>query len=75
MFFILDLKHFLRYAGSVEQLTQRMTWLPAWWDARKWLRDSGVEDGTVAEFVQSRKGIVRGDELVLLYEMILERLS
>lgn len=75
VFFILELKHFLRYAGSVQQLTERMTWLPAWWDARKWLRDSGMDDATVADLIHARKGITRGEELVLLYEMILERLN
>jgi anthranilate phosphoribosyltransferase len=75
LFFVLDLKHFVRHAGSVQQMVEQMTWLPAWWDARLWLRNAGVDDAQVASHLVERKAIARNDELVVLYEMMLERLN
>jgi hypothetical protein len=75
VFFILDISHFLRYAGSYKSLVERMIWLPAWWDARDWLRNAGAEDAAVAETLHRRQSITRCEELVVLYEMILERLG
>lgn len=34
VYFILDIKHFLRIAGSVEGIKDSMCWLPLWEDCR-----------------------------------------
>jgi hypothetical protein len=74
VFFILDLRHFLRYAGSLEALQQRMRWLPAWYDARRWLAAAGVRSGEVAERLTATDAVRAGRELEALYEMMLERI-
>lgn len=74
VFFILDLKHFLRYAGSVDAMQRRMRWLPAWHDARCWLTQHGVDDVAVAQRLSQNQAIEKHCELEVLYEMILEQL-
>ena len=41
VYFILDLKHFLRRAGTLDGLKQSMVWLPTWRDARLILHTIG----------------------------------
>ena len=48
VYFILDLKHFLRRAGTIHALKKSFVWLPTWHDARDILWLLGVSDAEVA---------------------------
>jgi hypothetical protein len=74
VFFILDLKHFIRYAGSIEIMVQRMFWLPAWWDARVWLRGRGISDAKMTSAIEESRALKTGCELECLYELMLTNL-
>jgi hypothetical protein len=75
VYFILDLKHFIRRAGTLEALKESLVWLPTWHDAREILHAMGVSDADVASRLVSEKAIESRDELAVLYDLIAEQLG
>jgi hypothetical protein len=75
VYFILDLKHFLRRAGTIEAMKDALVWLPTWHDARDILRALGVADDAVAGRLAAKAAIESGDELPVLYDLIAEQLG
>ena len=75
IYFILDLKHFLRRAGTVQSLKAAMTWLPTWHDAREILKSLGVSHESVAQRLTQSNAIVERSELATLYRLIAEALQ
>ena len=75
VYFILDLKHFLRRSSDIETLKSRMLWPPQWHEARRILRGLGVSDAMVMARLVAARAIETQSELCLLYELILETLS
>lgn len=75
VYYILDLKHFLRRVDTIEQLVECMTWLPEWRDARRIAAELGVSDNEAAERLSAERAIETGTELLRLYRLIGERLS
>ena len=73
--FILDLKHFLRRAGTLETLKESLVWLPTWHEVRDILETLGVSDADVASRLISERAIESRDELIVLYDLIAERLG
>lgn len=74
VYFILDLKHFLRRAETVERLQQELCWLPSWEQARELLRAHGVADSTVAQRLHERQALLKGEERLCLYQLLEEAL-
>lgn len=70
VFFILDLKHFLRRSQSIEGLVSGMCWLPTWEQARQVLREQNVDAGRISEHLKATNAIARGDERLELYRLI-----
>jgi hypothetical protein len=70
VYFILDLKHFLRRTGSVDRLQSALFWLPTWHDARELLQSQGAADGEVADALKNAGGIESRSELLTLYRLI-----
>ncbi|EMI53369.1 hypothetical protein, partial [Rhodopirellula sallentina] len=52
VFFILDLKHFLRRSETMERLVESMVWLPTWQQCRDLLRERGVSNNAIIERLQ-----------------------
>lgn len=75
VFFILDLKHFLRRCGTLSELKQRMCWLPDWDQARQILRELSVDSRFIAERLQQSRAIESGTERLELYRLIEESLT
>jgi hypothetical protein len=75
VYFILDMKHFLRRSGSVDALKARMLWLPQWHQARKMARGLGVADATLAEQLADGRVLSSDGELSTLYRLIIEALQ
>ena len=75
VYFILDLKHFLRRSGTLDRLKQSMVWLPTWYDARLILQTMEVDDKRVAKTLQSHSAIEQNQELHILYELIAAQLQ
>ncbi len=74
VYFILDLKHFLRRAGTIERLQQDLCWLPTWEQSRELLRQAGVAEAEVARRLVASGAIESGNERICLYEMLAEQL-
>lgn len=75
VYFILDLKHFLRRAGTVDDLRRRMCWLPTWEQARALLEANGVDSLTLIETLRDRHALETGVERLVAYEMLLDALA
>lgn len=73
VYFILDLKHFLR-RGTIERLQQELCWLPTWEQARELLRERGVSSEVVAQSLDQRQALQKGEERLCLYQLLEESL-
>ncbi|MFK7738486.1 MAG: hypothetical protein AB8B50_20845 [Pirellulaceae bacterium] len=70
VFFILDLKHFLRRSETIECLKDRVCWLPTWEQARELLRSEGVPAHVITEKLTSSQALEHGTERLELYRLI-----
>ncbi len=75
IFFILDLKHFLRRSGTIEALKEKVCWLPTWEQTREILRGLSVTDQSIANHLYETKAIEAGTERLELYRLIQEHMS
>ena len=74
VFFILDLKHFLRRAGTIENIKRDLCWLPTWFDARTILHELDVPDDLIVARLQEALALEKGVERLCLYQLIEESL-
>ena len=74
IYFILNLGHFLRIFGSLEEISEKLVWLPTYHQTRLLLEQVGVEPEEVSALLASKKIIHAGDELLMLYKLILNEL-
>lgn len=74
VYFILDLKQFLRWSRTVEQLKTAMFWLPMWHGARASMRSMAVTDEAVVDALRHDRSVESGSELLTLHRLILARL-
>jgi len=75
IYFILNLGHFLRIFGSLEEISKKLVWLPTYHQARLLCDHLGVDLEEVSAALASAENICAGDELLVLYKMILNRLK
>lgn len=75
VYFILDLKHFLRRTGTLEELKARFTWLPTWEDARNLSADLGIANEETAERLRAARSVENRRELADLLQWIGEELE
>ena len=74
VYFILNLGHFLRIFGSLEEICKNLVWLPTYHQARLLCDQVGVDREEISAVLGSAENIRAGDELLALYKMILCRL-
>ena len=75
VYFILNLPHFMKLAGGLDSLIEKMVWLPTWEQARDILRESGLSDQSLQSILQESQSIAEANELTKLYELISERFA
>ena len=75
VYYILDIKHFLRRADSIEQLQRDLCWLPTWFDARQILDGFEVSADEILARLQADNAFAEQNERLCLYQMIEEVLS
>jgi hypothetical protein len=75
MYFILNLGHFLRIFGSLDDISKKLVWLPTYHQARLLCDQVGVDQEEVSAVWASAETIRPGDEILELYKMILHRLE
>ncbi len=71
VYFILDLKHFLRRAGSIQRLQDLMVWLPTWEDLRSILLELGLTNEMISQHIQQTRALENGNERSVLYDLAL----
>ncbi len=75
IYFILNLGHFLRIFGTVEQIAKKLVWLPTYHQARLLCTQVGLDPEEVSAVLASAENIRSGEELLALYKMIIARLE
>jgi hypothetical protein len=75
IYFILNLRHFLRRFGTEEEMVDKLVWLPTWHQARLTCRAMAIGDTEVWETLCSSREKACGTELLLLYDLILRGLK
>ncbi len=75
VYFILDIKHFLRRAETVEALKAGMFWLPQWHQARKTARELGIADAMLLQHLADSGALETNAELSTLYRLIIQALQ
>lgn len=74
IYFILNLGHFLRLLGSIEDVVQKLVWLPTWHQARQIGAKLGIEDKELSDIFSGSAIPGPGQDLPALYGKILENL-
>ena len=75
VYFVLNLGHFFRKFGTLEQMVEKLVWLPTWHQARLVCQGMGIGQQEIWATL-SPDGVERvGDELLLIYDLILKRLE
>lgn len=75
IYFILNLGHFLRRFGTVENMVDKLVWLPTWHQARLICLGMGIDSSEIWEALCSAGVEDAGNELLLIYNLILQRLE
>ena len=75
IYFILNLGHFLRIFGSLEEISRKLVWLPTYHQACLLCDQVGVDQEEVSALLASADNIRAGEELLVLYKMILSKLE
>jgi hypothetical protein len=75
IYFILNLGHFLRIFGSLEEISKKLIWLPTCHQARLLCDQVGADLEEVSATLASTENVPAGDELLVLYKVILNRLK
>lgn len=75
IYFILNLGHFLRLLGSVDDLREKLIWMPTWHQARLLCRQLGIPDLAVMKSLSSDEAFAAGQDLVALYSLLLNTLK
>jgi hypothetical protein len=74
IYLILNLSYFARALGGIEEISRQLVWLPTWHQTRLLCREHNVSDEAVAAIWSPATPMGPGDELIALYELLLERL-
>lgn len=75
VFFILDLKHFLRRSETIERLIESMVWLPTWEQARELLTERSIGGDAILTHLQTTDAISKNQERLELYRLLLKSVT
>ena len=75
IYFILSLARFIEIFDTIEQMAQKLVWLPTWHQARLVCRQLGIPDEVFERRRQRNPGSTPAEELLGLYGLIVETLE
>lgn len=75
IYFILNLGHFLRLLGTVEDVREKLVWLPTWHQARTLCASLGVTSDQIFALFTKQRPSNPGDELIALYQVLRDALQ
>jgi hypothetical protein len=74
IYFILNLARFIEIFDSVEQIAEKLVWLPTWYQARIVCQQLAINDQAVEVRQQRGHPSLPADELLRIYELITDAL-
>ncbi|MBX7246980.1 MAG: hypothetical protein K1X53_15895 [Candidatus Sumerlaeaceae bacterium] len=75
VYFILDLEHFLKSTGTMQNFRASMFWLPTWNESIEILERLGVTRQDISRNMTEQNAISNRSELMVLYHMIAAELQ
>jgi len=75
IYFILNLNRFIDIFGSTRDMREKLVWLPTWHQTRQLCERHGVTEKEIAEQWHIDTGILPGDDLMVLYEILMKALK
>ncbi len=75
IYFILNLGHFLKRFETIDNIADKLVWLPTWHQAKEIARKIGISDDQIMQRIQ--RATLQGPEhdLIILYQLITEKLE
>jgi len=73
IYFILNMGHFLKIFESTSKMVEQLVWLPTWHQARLICEQLSIASKEINEKLLAKSQ--NGDNLVILYQIILEKLK
>jgi hypothetical protein len=74
VYFILSLPRFISIFGSLENVAEKLVWLPTWHQARLIADRLGVDNSKIADLWHPESLHTPGEELYGIYRLIIEKL-
>jgi hypothetical protein len=75
IYFVLSIPRFIEIFGSIEKMIEKLVWLPTWHQARLLCQELGRPLDSVAKLWQSNERPSPGDELLVIYQIIMDEIS
>jgi hypothetical protein len=75
IYFILSLSRFIEIFDEIEQIAEKLVWLPTWHQARLVCRQLGITDETIDGNRQDGNAFLPVEKLLHLYGLIVEDLE
>lgn len=75
IYFILNVGHFLKILGSLEDIAAQLIWLPTWHQARLLAQRLALPTPALGALWQAKTAVAPGEELLALYELLLQELQ
>ena len=75
IYFILSLQRFVEIFDTIEQITEKLVWLPTWHQARLICRQLGIPDQAIEKWRQQDEALLPGNDLLYIYGIIVESLE
>lgn len=75
IYFILNLGHFYRLLGSLEDVMEKLVWLPTWHQARLLAKRLEVSHSDLDRLARRLPDMSAGEELLELYQLLLQALA
>ena len=75
IYFVLSIPRFIEIFGDMEKMVEKLVWLPTWHQARLLCQELGKPVDAVARLWRSNDTLSPGDELLAIYQVILDALS
>lgn len=75
IYFILNLGRFLDIFGSVENITQKLIWVPTWHQARLLCAKLGIDKHEIMDTMLDENYTSIAREVLLLYKILLKKLN
>ncbi len=75
IYFILSLQRFIEIFDSIEQIREKLVWLPTWHQARLICRQLGISDEAIEEERKKGDALSAGDDLLSVYGLIVKALK